>query len=96
MSPHNDRESYLLQPLCIILCGAPQTLQLPLLPRGPSVLVFGLLRVTRSWVGGWRWWEVPLEGVGDLVVFEGLAVFHLREYESVTAGSMLHPVLLLL
>lgn len=83
---------YLLQPQGVILHGALQILQLPLLPGRPLFLGLSLLGLT--YVGFHLWRGVPLEGVSDLKVLQGMAVLHLGEYEGVAAGAVLHVVLL--
>lgn len=84
--------SYLLQPLCVILHGTLQSLQLPLLPWGPVLL-------GPTWLG-LTWldlrWGVALQGIGHLEVLQRLAVLHLWENERVAAGAVLHAVLLAL
>lgn len=81
---------YLLQPLGVILHGALQTLQLPVLPRG-------LVLVARSRLGlACLRRGVPLVGVGDLEVIRGTTVLHLREDKGEAAGAVLYVMLLAL
>ena len=80
---------YLLQPKCVILCGARQDLQLSLVPGGPW-LATTPLRLAWSWVRGWG--RVPLEGVGDPEVLEGRAEVDLGQQEGVAAGAVLHTM----
>lgn len=81
---------YLLQPLGVILHGALQTLQLPVLPRGLVLPGHTRLGLARLGCG------VPLEGVGNLEVIRGMTVLHLGEDKGEAAGAVLHVVLLTL
>lgn len=81
---------YLLQPLGVVLHGALQTLQLPVLPRGLILAGRPFRRLTRLGHG------VPLVGVGDLEVIRGTTVLHLGEDEGEAAVAVLDVVLLAL